>query len=261
RKKILETNEVLASQALRVLGFAFREFPGKKCNEKVKKEAEFGLTFTGLQAMIDPPREEAKNAVEKCKSAGIRVVMITGDHSATALAIARELGIEGDVLTGEEIDNIPCLDGVIEKVSIYARVSPEHKIKIVEALKRKGYIVAMTGDGINDAPALKRSDMGIAMGATGTDVAKEASDMVLTDDNFASIVSAVEEGRIIYDNIKKFVRYLLSSNFAEVMTIFISILLGLPLPIIAIQILWINLASIHNNGDASDVQCAELQIP
>jgi len=243
RKKILETNEVLASQALRVLGFAFREFPGKKCNEKVKKEAESGLTFTGLQALIDPPREEAKNAVEKCKNAGIRVVMITGDHRATAVAIARELGIEGDLLTGDEIEKLPDLDGVIEKVSIYARVSPEHKIKIVEALKRKGYIVAMTGDGINDAPALKRSDMGIAMGATGTDVAKEASDMVLTDDNFASIVSAVEEGRIIYDNIKKFVRYLLSSNFAEVMTIFISILLGLPLPLIAIQILWINLAT------------------
>jgi Ca2+-transporting ATPase len=243
RKKILSTNDILASQALRVLGFACREFPGKACNEKIKKQAESELIFVGLQAMIDPPREEAKTAIEKCKSAGIRVVMITGDHKITAVAIAKELGIEGDVMTGDELDKVPDLLPVVERVSIYARVSPEHKLKIVDALKRKGYIVAMTGDGINDAPALKKADMGIAMGVTGTDVAKEASDMVLTDDNFASIVNAVEEGRIIYDNIKKFIRFLLSTNFAEVMTIFLSILMNLPLPLIAIQILWINLAT------------------
>ena len=244
RDEILKANEEFSFQALRVLAFAFREFKGTKLNEAIKKNAESELTFVGLQAMMDPPRPEVFSAIEKCKDAGIRVVMITGDQKQTAHAVARQLGIESEgVLTGDEIDSLGSLDSVIDKVSIYARVSPEHKIKIVEALKKKGLVVAMTGDGINDAPALKKSDIGIAMGVTGTDVAKEAADMVLTDDNFASIVNAVEEGRVIYDNIKKFVRYLISSNLAEVLIIFLSILIGIPTPLVAIQILWINIAT------------------
>ncbi|MCX6709926.1 MAG: HAD-IC family P-type ATPase, partial [Candidatus Woesearchaeota archaeon] len=243
RKEIIDANEKFASGALRVLGFAFREFHGKETKENIEKNAENSLVFVGLQAMIDPPREEVKEAIEKCRTADIRVIMITGDHKTTAIAIAKELGINGKVLTGDEIDRIESLDSVINDVSIYARVSPEHKLKIVAALRNKGYNVAMTGDGVNDAPALKKADIGIAMGITGTDVSKEASDMILTDDNFASIVNAVEEGRIIYDNIKKFVAYLLSSNLGEVLTIFTAILLNLPLPLIAIQILWINLAT------------------
>src|SRR3989344_6005034 len=167
--------------------------------------------------------------------------MITGDHEITAKAIGKAIGIEGKSLTGEQLEKIQELEKIVEDIAIYARVNPEHKIKIVDALKKRGHIVAMTGDGVNDAPALKKADIGIGMGITGTDVAKEASAMILTDDNFASIVNAIEEGRGIYDNIKKFVEYLLSTNFAEVLTIFTAIMLGLPLPVIAIMILWINL--------------------
>jgi Ca2+-transporting ATPase len=239
KKEILEINRRFANDALRVLGFAYKTI-FDKVNEK-------NLTFVGLQGMIDPPREEAKLSIEKCKKAGIKVVMITGDHEITAKAIAKQLGIKGKSLTGHQLEEIENLEGVVEDIAIYARVNPEHKIKIVDALKKKGHIVAMTGDGVNDAPALKKADIGTAMGITGTDVAKEASDMILTDDNFASIVNAVEEGRGIYDNIKKFVEYLLSSNLGEVLTVFIAIILSPffanALPLLAIQILWINLVT------------------
>ncbi len=232
KKKILETNENFASEALRVLGFAYKQ--SDKLEEK-------DLIFVGLQAMIDPPREEAKESIAKCSSAGIKVIMITGDYKKTAEAIGKELGLEGRAIDGHELESIEHLDEHIDNISIYARVDPKHKLQIVEALKRKGYVVAMTGDGVNDAPALKKADIGISMGISGTDVAKEASEMILTDDNFTSIVNAVEEGRGIYDNIKKFVEYLLSSNLGEVLTVFVAIILGMPLPLVAIQILWINL--------------------
>ncbi|MEW5937959.1 MAG: HAD-IC family P-type ATPase, partial [Candidatus Thermoplasmatota archaeon] len=206
------------------------------------------FTFLGLIGMMDAPRQDAVEAVARCRTAGIKVVMITGDHQLTAEAIAREMGIfqEGDTsLTGAELERISDehLTTIAEKVSVYARVSPEHKVRIVQALKTKGHIVAMTGDGVNDAPALKRADIGVAMGITGTDVAKESAAMVLTDDNFASIERAVEEGRAIYDNVRKFIRYMLSTNAGEVLVIFVASLLGWPLPMIAIQILWINLVT------------------
>ena len=239
KEKILEANENFAQDALRVLGFAQKEVEGKT----VTKDIETNMVFLGLQAMIDPPRAEAKTAIEKCKTAGIKVVMITGDHKTTAIAIAKELGLKGKAITGLDLDHIEHFDEIVEDIVVYARVNPTHKLKIVEALKKKGHIVAMTGDGVNDAPALKKANLGIAMGITGTDVAKEASEMILADDNFASIVNAVEEGRTIFDNIKKFVEYLLSSNMGEVLTIFIGILLKMPLPLMAIQILWINLVT------------------
>ncbi len=232
---ILQMNKEFAGQALRVLGFAY--------NPKPSKSPEKGMVFIGLQGMIDPPREEVKLAIEKCKKAGIKIIMITGDHEITAKAVAKEIGLEGESMSGQQLQEAKDLDKVVEKISIFARVNPEHKIKIVDALKKKGHIVAMTGDGVNDAPALKKADIGIAMGITGTDVSKEASSMILTDDNFASIVNAVEEGRGIYDNIKKYVYYLLSSNLGEVLTIFTAIMLGMPLPVIAIMILWINLVT------------------
>ncbi len=237
RKEIEKTNGQFASEALRVLGFAYK--PVKRAADKSEKN----LIFVGLQAMIDPPRPEVNPAIDKCRQAGIRVVMITGDHKLTAVAIAKELGIGGKAVTGEELDAMPNLEEVVEEIGVYARVSPEHKIKIIDALKKRGHIAAMTGDGVNDAPALKKADIGIAMGITGTDVSKEASKMILTDDNFASIVNAVEEGRGIYDNIRKFVYFLLSSNLAEVLVIFLAIIIGLKLPLLAIQILWVNLVT------------------
>ena len=190
-------------------------------DENFKTHGEHDLIFVGLVGMIDPPREEARIAVGKCKSAGIRPVMITGDHPATALAVARQAGIAREqdmVVTGAELDALSDeeLVGEVDRIPVYARVSPEHKLRVVKALKAHGEVVAMTGDGVNDAPAVKTADIGIAMGITGTDVTKEASDMVLTDDNFASIVNAVEEGRGIYDNIQEFVHYLLSSNASEI---------------------------------------------
>ena len=244
RKKILDANHEMANRALRVLGFAYKLLTEEYTIEP--EEVERDLTFIGLQAMIDPPREEVRESITKCKSAGISTVVITGDHKLTAIAITKELGMfkEGDkALSGEELDKLSDdeLDEIVESVVICARVSPEHKVRILSALKKRGHVVAMTGDGVNDAPALKRSDIGIAMGITGTDVAKEASDMVLTDDNFASIVNAVEEGRGIYSTIKQFVQYTLSSNFGEILVIFLAILIGWPLPLIAIQILWVNL--------------------
>ena len=239
KEQILEQNEKFAKNALRVLGFAYKELKG--LDEKSNPEKD--MVFVGLQAMIDPPRREVKEAVEKCNTAGIKVVMITGDHVATAKAVAKELGIEGRAITGLELDQMTDLAGEVESIAIYARVNPAHKLKIISALKANGHIVAMTGDGVNDAPALKKADLGIAMGITGTDVAKEASGMILADDNFATIVRAIEEGRRIYDNIQKYLAYLLSGNIGEVLVILSSILLGLPLPLIALQILWINLVT------------------
>ena len=235
RKRILKINEEFASEALRVLGFAYREL---KTKDSSKYEQD--LVFVGLQGMIDPPRLEVKDSILKCKTAGIKVVMITGDYMGTAKAIAKELGIEGKAVDGKDIEKLN-LSKEVEKIGIYARVDPEHKMNIVNALQKKGHIVAMTGDGVNDAPALKTSDIGISMGITGTDVAKEASDMILTDDNFSSIVNAVEEGRGVYDNIKKFFAFLVSGNIAEILIIFIAILLGWPVPLTATQILLINL--------------------
>jgi Ca2+-transporting ATPase len=251
-KEILSANEQLASEALRVLGFAYKEV-------KETPGAEKNMIFIGLQAMIDPPREEVKDAIARAKTAGIKTVMITGDHKTTAVAIAKELGIEGRAVSGQELDKIYDVDfdKQVDFIGVYARVNPEHKIKIVTALKKKGYYVAMTGDGVNDAPALKKADIGIAMGITGTDVSKEASDMILTDDNFTSIVNAVEEGRNIFDNIRKFVIYLLSSNSGEVLIILLSMLIGLPLPLIAVQILWINLITDGAPATALGVEPAE----
>jgi Ca2+-transporting ATPase len=261
RTKILKVNEAMASQALRNLGFAFKELPESLSTYDEKIETE--MTFVGLMGMIDPPREEVKDAVELCKRAGIRVVMVTGDHKLTAVAVAKELKLlheddaEGKVLTGDELERMSDeeLNKIVENVVIYARVSPEHKMRIVKAWKTKGHVVAMTGDGVNDAPALKLSDIGVAMGITGTEVTKEASDMVLTDDNFASIVKAVKEGREIYDNIKKYLTYLLRCNIMEILVMFI-VMVAVPylagsssyepgsvIALTAIQLLWVNLTT------------------
>jgi Ca2+-transporting ATPase len=244
KRLVLTKNLAMANKALRVLGFAYKEVG------KAEKDIESRLVFIGLMGMIDPPRTEVMDSIRKCREAGIKVVMITGDHVATAKAIGKDLGLPiGKVMTGSEIDQITHLSDIVDDVSIYARVSPQHKMRIVSALRSKQYVVAMTGDGVNDAPALKIADIGIAMGMAGTDVAKEASDMILTDDNFSSIVNAVEEGRGIYENIRKFVKYLLSSNIGEVLTIFIAALIGfhypgsfkIIMPLTAIHLLWINL--------------------
>ncbi|MBI5398166.1 calcium-translocating P-type ATPase, SERCA-type, partial [Candidatus Woesearchaeota archaeon] len=239
RRVVLAKNDEYASRALRILGFAYKEI---KKGEK-KESYEKGLTFVGLQAMIDPPRKEVKEAIHRCERAGIKVIMITGDHRNTAIAIGQQLGIKGKVITGDELDALSFekFEAKVEDIGIYARVSPEHKVRIVDALQKKQHIIAMTGDGVNDAPALKKADIGIAMGISGTDVAKEASEMILVDDNFTSIVNAVEEGRGIFDNIRKFVNYLLSCNVGEVLVVFLASLMRLPLPLIAVQLLWINL--------------------
>lgn len=231
KNRILEVQKEMSSKALRVLAFAY------SMDSNTKR-----MVFTGLMGMIDPPRPEVYNAIKECRRAGIKVVMITGDHPLTATAIASQIGIKGRMITGVQLNDISIekLENEVEEIAVYARVLPEHKIKIVSALQRKGHIVAMTGDGINDAPALKQADIGTAVGS-GTDIAKEQADMVLLDDNFATIVSAVEEGRRIYENIKKPIKYLFSGNISEILTIFISLLLFLPLPLLAIQILWINL--------------------
>jgi Ca2+-transporting ATPase len=261
RAAILQTNESLAGEALRTLGVAARWLPIDALPRDGASPAdgiEHDLAFAGLIGMIDPPRPEAKEAVARARSAGIRPLMITGDHPRTASVIAQELGIaaDGRVMTGAELDKLSddARAAAVGEVSVYARVNPEHKLRIVDALRRRGAVVAMTGDGVNDAPALKKADIGVAMGITGTDVSKEAADMVLADDNFASIVAAVEEGRAIFANIRKFLRYLLSSNIGEVLTMFFGVLLagriglrgqgdGVVLPLLATQILWINLVT------------------
>ena len=243
RKQALAAAESFAEKALRVLGFAYKSVTA----EQQQAKWEHDLIFIGLQAMIDPPRPEVGDAIKQCETAGIKVIMVTGDHLTTAKAIAKELGITGNAMTGKELDHLnhTRLEGVVEEIGVFARVEPRHKIAIVDALKAKGHVVAMTGDGVNDAPALRKADIGISMGITGTDVAKEASEMVLADDNFASIVGAVEEGRVIFDNIKKFVEYLLSSNLGELLVVVVGMILGaflgLPLPVLALQLLWINL--------------------
>jgi Ca2+-transporting ATPase len=247
KKEILKINQEMAGNALRVLAMAYKELPDEE-QEYTPENVEKNLIFVGFEAMLDPPREEAISAVQKTKKAGIKVVMITGDNEFTARAIAKELGLlEGDskVVTGAELDSMSDadLDNIIQDVAVFARVSPEHKLRIVNSLKKKNHIVAMTGDGVNDAPALRKADIGVAMGITGTDVAKEASEMILTDDNFASSVAAIEEGRVIYYNIKKTIYYLLSTNVGEILTIFIGLIIGLPIPVIAVQILWINLVT------------------
>lgn len=241
-------NERMAAKALRVLGMAYRDIASIP-SPMSAGNLESDLTFVGLVGMIDPPRDEVKQAVEQCYAAGIRPVMITGDHKLTAVAIARELGISrrGDMaITGEDLDFMPqeMLEQEVEKFSVYARVSPEHKMRIVKAWQKRGRVVAMTGDGVNDAPALKAADIGCAMGIAGTDVAKGASDMILTDDNFATIVAAVAEGRGIYANIKKAVHYLLSSNIGEIFTIFFATVMDFrQMPLIPVQLLWLNLVT------------------
>lgn len=234
----------MADRALRVIGLAYREGVDPSGGEGIESE----LVFAGLAGIIDPARAEAKEAVERCRTAGIRAVMITGDHPATAFAIARELGIAAPsdrAITGHELQAMSDaeLEAVVEHISVYARVTSEHKLRIIQALKAQGHVVAMTGDGINDAPAVKAADIGIAMGITGTDVTKEASAMVLTDDNFASIVNAVEEGRGIYANIQKFVNYLLAGNAGKLLVMFGAVFLGWPIPLLAVQILWLNLVT------------------
>ena len=240
------TNVELASAALRVLGLAYRELP------EVHNEADLAkdLIFVGLVGMSDPLRDEAKTAIATCRAAGIRTVMITGDQQATAAEIAKQLGIDRDLdecplrtVHGRELIGLDDAGWkqVVADAAVFARVSPEHKLQIVEALQEQGHVVAMTGDGVNEAPELKQADIGIAMGIQGTEVAKENADMVITDDNFASIVGAVEQGRIIYSNILRFLQYLLSCNFSEILTVFIALMIGWPLPLVALQILWLNL--------------------
>lgn len=246
-KKIMDNNAALAGRALRVLALGYKpvdNIPEQPTSEGTEKE----LIFSGLVGMIDRPRPEAIDAIKICKHAGIRVVMITGDYKDTAAAVAEELGIIGTreaVLTGTELNQMSQEELVeaAKKTNVFARVSPEHKVNIVDAIKQDRGVVAMTGDGVNDAPALKRADIGVAMGITGTDVAKETAEMVLTDDNFASIVSAVEEGRVIYSNIRKFVFFLLSCNVAEILVIFLAMLFGWPIPLLPIQLLWLNLVT------------------
>jgi len=252
KKNIVEANAYLASQALRVLAVGYRPISQ---NAKIEHSLEDSLIFVGLFAMMDPPRPEVKKSIEICENAGITIVMITGDHKETAVAVAKELNLLRDdsiILTGTELELIDDsqLKKILRKITIFARTSASHKLRIVRVWKSLGEVVAMTGDGVNDAPALKEANIGIAMGITGTDVTKEASDMVITDDNFASIVNAIEEGRGIYDNITKFVGYLASSNMAEIIVVFAGMLVGFTdfagnpfVPLSAVQILWINLAS------------------
>jgi len=246
RKKIVEISEQFGSEALRVMAGAFEEMPAGK-DKLERSEIEGSLTFAGLWGMIDPPREESIEAVKDAKAAGIKPVMITGDHAVTALAIAKAVGIAegGKAVTGKEIDGMekPALADAALESGVFARVTPAHKLKIMEALKEKGHIVAMTGDGVNDAPALKGADIGVAMGLAGTEVAKEAADMILMDDNFATIVHAVEEGRVIYNNLKRVVFFLLATNLGEILTLAAALVLGLDLPLTAVMILWVNLVT------------------
>jgi Ca2+-transporting ATPase len=246
REGILQVVRGMAAGGLRVLAFAYRgvSLDGDPSAEEVERD----LTFVGAAGMMDPPREEVKEAVATCKRAGIRTVMITGDHGLTARAIAQDIGLldgDGRVVTGPELDRMSddALEREVEQIVVCARSSPEHKVRMLEALKKRGHVVAMTGDGVNDAPALKQADIGISMGITGTEVTKQAADMVLADDNFATIVRAIEEGRGIYDNIRKFVRLLLSTNLDEILLIATATLMKLPLPMLPIQILWVNIVS------------------
>ena len=260
RQRILSANNTLANDGKRVLGVVFRpltELPDKTDENVLEQD----VTFIGLIGMIDPPRPEVKEAVQTCQTAGIRPVMITGDHPLTAQSIARDLGIasDGSPVIGQELEQLSTkeLEVIVNTTSVYARVSPKHKLKIVQSLQSQGHIVAMTGDGVNDAPALKRADIGVAMGVTGTDVSKEAADMVLLDDNFATIVAAIKEGRTIYDNIRKFIKYTLTSNSGEIWVMLLAPFLGMPLPLLPLQILWINLVTDGLPGLALSVEPSE----
>jgi Ca2+-transporting ATPase len=260
RARIVAANDRLAGQGQRVLGVAFRPLD-EQPDEAQEAALEREMTFIGLVAMIDPPRPEVREAVATARAAGIRPVMITGDHPLTARQIAWELDIATDrePLTGRDLAQMSAdgLEEVVDQTAVYARVSPEHKLKIVQALQDRGQIVAMTGDGVNDAPALKKADIGVAMGITGTDVSKEAADMVLLDDNFATIVAAVKEGRTIYDNIRKFIQYTLTSNAGEIWVMLLAPLAGMPLPLLPLQILWINLVTDGLPGLALGVEPPE----
>ncbi len=260
QQRIQNANNQLAKNGMRVLGVAFQPLTELKENPTTDS-LERDLIFVGMVGMIDPARPEVKAAVQTAQTAGIKPIMITGDHPLTALHIARELGItqQSKVITGQELSvlSIEELEQQVEDTPVYARVSPEHKLKIVQALQDKGHVVAMTGDGVNDAPALKKADIGVAMGITGTDVSKEASDMVLLDDNFATIVAAVKEGRRIYDNIRKFVKYTMTSNAGEIWVMLLAPFLGMPLPLTPIQILWVNLVTDGLPGLALTIEPAE----
>jgi Ca2+-transporting ATPase len=261
RKKILDANHDLAARGIRVLGMAFR--PLEQVAESAAAPAlENDLIFVGLFGMIDPPRLEVRDAVTTCKTAGIRPVMITGDHPLTAIQIARQLGIADErsrAITGPELEKMSVaeLEAVVEDVPVYARVSPEHKLKIVQALQNRGNIVSMTGDGVNDAPALRRADVGVAMGVTGTDVSKEASDIVLLDDNFATIVSAVEEGRVIYDNLRKFIKFSIAGNIGKVGVMLLAPFIGTAVPLLPLQLLWLNVLTDGLLGLGLGVEQAE----
>ncbi|MBN1533114.1 MAG: cation-translocating P-type ATPase [Spirochaetes bacterium] len=262
RERIMRANDELAQSGMRVLGVALRVADGANASDSI----EHGMVFVGLFGMIDPPRPEVKEAVRTCLNAGIRPIMITGDHPLTARQIAGELGItlNGEVLTGQEVERMSPeeLRGAVAGVSVFARVSPEHKLKIVGALQAQGEIASMTGDGVNDAPALKKADIGVAMGITGTDVSKEAADMVLLDDNFATIVAAVEEGRVIFDNIKKFVKFSVGGNIGKILVALLGPLplLGLPLPLQPLQLLWLNLLTDGLLGLGMGVEPAEKEV-
>jgi Ca2+-transporting ATPase len=258
-ERIQAANNRLAQKGMRVLGVGYRAWDGEQLEGE--KETESHLVFVGMVGMIDPARPEVKAAVKETKSAGIRPIMITGDHPLTALHIAHELGIttNGNVVTGQELAEMSLddLKKKVHQVSVFARVSPEHKLKIVQALQEQGQVVAMTGDGVNDAPALRKADIGVAMGITGTDVSKEAADMVLLDDNFATIVAAVKEGRRIYDNIRKFIRYTMTSNSGEIWVMLLAPFFGMPLPLLPLQILWVNLVTDGLPGLALTVEPME----
>ncbi len=266
RRRIKQAQDEMAAQGMRVLGLAVRALDEAPVvlGGRDADAVEHDLIFVGLIAMIDPPRPEAREAVARCRTAGIRPVMITGDHPLTARHIARELGIDADgpMLTGRDLEELADadLENVAEEATIYARVSPSHKLRIVEALGKNGHITAMTGDGVNDAPALKRADIGVAMGIAGTDVAKEAAEMLLLDDNFATIVNAVEEGRIVYDNIRKFMKYVLASNVGEILVMLLAPICGMPLPLLPLQILWVNLVTDGLPALALGVEPAEKDI-